>query len=248
MSKHIASLFFSPSELVLLPQVVGVLPTWRSAPLGGASSCLCLRPFFLGVRWRGWRSPSPHFVGPLSQHRRPFTGAACARGPQPRLLSAARTLQSTWGSSIRGPLARRQSRARATVNHRPRAGGTCTSITHQSWGHLPGLPGPRTLCYPFDVLPPTSADLLLDETKPYFLWWQDITVGEFRCRLRTGSEDERAYWLGALLREANSRDVWLFTDPEEVREMWPKVYRHLGKSRGIWCHLLQLEPPGECMP
>ena len=57
------------------------------------------------------------------------------------------------------------------------------------------------------LLPPTSADLLLEDTHPYFLWWTDITVGQFRRRLRVGERSERAYWLGALLREANSRDV-----------------------------------------
>ena len=93
------------------------------------------------------------------------------------------------------------------------------------------------------MLPPTSPDLLRDTTRPYFLWWLDVTVGEFRGRLRSGSEEERAYWLGALLREANTRDVWLFTDPNEIRALWPRVYRHLGRSRDMWCHLLGLVPP-----
>ena len=94
------------------------------------------------------------------------------------------------------------------------------------------------------MLPPTSPDLLRDQTRPYFLWWLDVTVEEFRRRLRTGPVEERAYWLGVLLREANTRDVWLFTDPDEVRALWPQVFRHLGKSRDMWCHLLRLAPPG----
>lgn len=93
------------------------------------------------------------------------------------------------------------------------------------------------------MLPPTSSDLLQDTTRPYFLWWLDVSVGELRTQLANSSGPEKAYWLGALLREANTRDVWLFTTPEEIRQYWPLLWRHLGKSRALWCHLLQLQPP-----
>jgi len=94
------------------------------------------------------------------------------------------------------------------------------------------------------MLPLTSPDLLEGDTKPYFLWWLDVTVDEFRSKLRSGSDEQRAYWLGALLREANTRDVWLFTSPKEIRALWHLVFRHLGRSRAMWCHLLQLSAPG----
>src|SRR5262249_10220159 len=32
-------------------------------------------------------------------------------------------------------------------------------------------------------LPPTSPDLLRDETRPYFLWWLDSTVGDLKQAL-----------------------------------------------------------------
>lgn len=95
----------------------------------------------------------------------------------------------------------------------------------------------------FPSVAPTSQDLLLDETRPYFLWWLDATVGDLRRHLKSDSEQVRAYWLGSLLREANSRDVWRYTTPEEVRALWPAVYRYLGKSRKLWSHLLQLPEP-----
>ncbi len=41
-----------------------------------------------------------------------------------------------------------------------------------------------------------------------------------------------------LWREANSRDVWLFVTPKEVREAWPQILRHLGRSRAMWAWLL----------
>jgi len=84
---------------------------------------------------------------------------------------------------------------------------------------------------------------------PYFLWWTDLTIGDFKHRLSTGTAEERAYYMGALLREANSRDVWLFVTPTEVREAWPQLLRHLGRSRAMWAWLLGMPdvpwPPAE---
>jgi hypothetical protein len=95
----------------------------------------------------------------------------------------------------------------------------------------------------FAVLPPTSPDLLRDETRPYFLWWTDATIADLRAHLAAADDDERAYWLGALLREANTRDVWLFVSPDEIRRDWPRLLRHLGRSRDMWAYLLGLPPP-----
>lgn len=67
-----------------------------------------------------------------------------------------------------------------------------------------------------------------------------MTVEEFRRELESGSGAERAYYLGALLREANTRDVWLFTTPSEIRAAWPLVVRHLGRTRERWAWLLDL--------
>ncbi len=55
--------------------------------------------------------------------------------------------------------------------------------------------------------------------------------------------------MGALLREANSRDVWVFVTPDEIRELWPELGRHLGRGRAMWAWLLELPerpwPPPE---
>jgi hypothetical protein len=92
------------------------------------------------------------------------------------------------------------------------------------------------------ILPPTSADLLEPATRPYFLWWTEATVGDLRTRLAAADLEERAYWMAALLREANTRDVWLFVTPDQVRAMWPRLLRYLGRSRSRWAYLLGLEP------
>lgn len=91
------------------------------------------------------------------------------------------------------------------------------------------------------MLPPTSANLREPGTRPYFLWWLDCTVEQFIEHLQSPDPKERAYYLGALLREANSRDVWVFTTPEEVRRCWPTLVRHLGRSRARWAWLLDIE-------
>jgi hypothetical protein len=77
--------------------------------------------------------------------------------------------------------------------------------------------------------------------RPYFLWWTDVTLGEFVERLEDPDPDRRAYWLGALLREAHTRDVWSFTTPETVRALWPRLVRHLGRTRAMWAWLLEIE-------
>jgi hypothetical protein len=89
-------------------------------------------------------------------------------------------------------------------------------------------------------LPPTTPALLEASSRPYFLWWTDCTVGQLRQRLADGDPEAQAYWLGALLREANTRDVWLFTTPDRVRAMWPFLRRHLGRTRARWAWLLDI--------
>ena len=109
------------------------------------------------------------------------------------------------------------------------------------------FPRPRKeQCYSLAMaqrLPPTSPDLALDETRPYFLWWTNATVRDLRAHLASADADERAYWLGALLREANTRDVWLFVTADTVRAEWPRLVRFLGRSRAMWAYLLGLDPP-----
>jgi hypothetical protein len=92
-------------------------------------------------------------------------------------------------------------------------------------------------------LPPTTASLFDESARPYFLWWTNTTVGQFKEYLASTDREERAYWMGALLREANSRDVWLFVKSDEIRELWPSLIRYLGRSRDMWAWLLKLPPP-----
>jgi hypothetical protein len=92
-------------------------------------------------------------------------------------------------------------------------------------------------------LPPTTAALLEDDSRPYFLWWTEATVGELKGHLSATDPEERAYWMAALLREANTRDVWLFVTAAEIRALWPRLIRYLGRSRRMWAWLLELPEP-----
>ena len=92
------------------------------------------------------------------------------------------------------------------------------------------------------VLPPTDPALADPDTRPYFLWWTDATVADLRKQLASSDPAQRAYWMGALLREANTRDVWLFVTSQQIRDAWPSLLRHLGRRRELWGFLLDLDP------
>ena len=113
---------------------------------------------------------------------------------------------------------------------------------------------------PTGRLPPTTESLLDDTARPYFLWWTNTTVGQLKEYLASSDLEERAYWMGALLREANTRDVWLFVTPDEVRALWPRLIRYLRRvsiakrlnhrPRQAICpgHCRQASPSAACHP
>jgi hypothetical protein len=75
---------------------------------------------------------------------------------------------------------------------------------------------------------------------PYFLWSGDDRVSEeeFRAKLRSPDTRERARWMGRLLREARSDDVWKYVTVSDVLRDWSEVERHLGRSKPFWRFLL----------
>lgn len=79
----------------------------------------------------------------------------------------------------------------------------------------------------------TRPDLLDPEARPYFLWWTDLTAAAFRRKLVEGSVDDRAYQVGALLREASTRDVWLSLSSANVASLWSALPHHLGRTRAM---------------
>jgi hypothetical protein len=90
------------------------------------------------------------------------------------------------------------------------------------------------------MLQPTSEKLRNENHRPDFLWWLNCTVGQFKEFLASNDVGTRAYYLGASLREANTRDVWIFTTPDTVKLHWRELNRYLGKSRERWAYLLDM--------
>ena len=79
-----------------------------------------------------------------------------------------------------------------------------------------------------------TTDLSKDDSIPYFVWDEPMTVGELRHRLATGSPAEVQRLLGRILREARDPDVWLFTTPSEVLANWAGIRQNLGLRKAFW--------------
>jgi hypothetical protein len=88
------------------------------------------------------------------------------------------------------------------------------------------------------MAPGLSTDLTSPESIPYFLWDEPMTVAEVKERLRADSESTRLRMLGKIMREARDTDVWVFTTPKEVVELWPKLEPFLGRRRDFWNFIL----------
>jgi hypothetical protein len=77
------------------------------------------------------------------------------------------------------------------------------------------------------------------QDRPWFLWDLPVTEQEFRTRLRSDDPDIRAQWQGRLLREARFTEVWRYLTLGEVLRDWPRIRRHLGRSRPFWDFLIE---------
>lgn len=86
---------------------------------------------------------------------------------------------------------------------------------------------------------PTPPDKPVDASgRPYFLWDMDMTVEEFKRRLRESGLEGRAYLVGKLMRQAKPDDVFTFVTIDGIVELWPVLQRYLGRQRPFWRWLL----------
>ena len=84
---------------------------------------------------------------------------------------------------------------------------------------------------------PLTTDLTDDAGRPYFLWDEERTTGEFRRALATAAADERWRLVGKLMREARDTDVWSFIGPAEVWANFAAIRPYLGRRRAFWEYL-----------
>ena len=90
------------------------------------------------------------------------------------------------------------------------------------------------------ILNPTPPDRLTDQHgRPYFLWDSDMTLDQFRAALSHQDADVRAYFLGKLMRQAKPDDVFTFASTADIRFLWPKLQRYLGRSQAFWLWLIE---------
>ncbi len=85
---------------------------------------------------------------------------------------------------------------------------------------------------------PLTTDLSNDQGRPYFLWDEQRTTGEFRRSLATATPQERYRLIGKLMREARDTDVWQFVTPTEVWANFRAIRPFLGRRRAFWDYLL----------
>ena len=86
-----------------------------------------------------------------------------------------------------------------------------------------------------------TLDLTADDARPYFLWSEEMTLGQLK-RILAGEQGEYLRWVysGRILREARIGDVWHFFAPDWVAQNWSKVSPYLGRKRGFWEHCLRV--------
>ena len=86
---------------------------------------------------------------------------------------------------------------------------------------------------------PLSVDLSQNALRPYFLWDEDLSIGELRERLKGGDQSERLRLMAKMLREARDTDVWHFVTPAEVADALPALRKRLGRRRAFWDFLIE---------
>ncbi len=89
------------------------------------------------------------------------------------------------------------------------------------------------------MLSPTPPAALLDrQGRPYFLWDLDLSLEEFRERLRSPDAAVRLHFLGKLLRQAKPDDALQLVSLAEIAAQWPQLAPTLGRQHDFWRWLL----------
>lgn len=77
-----------------------------------------------------------------------------------------------------------------------------------------------------------------DDRRPYFLWDEDVSIGELRAILAGPASYERDRLLGKMLREARDVDVWRFVRPADVAQALDRLRPRVGRRYGFWRFLI----------
>jgi len=84
---------------------------------------------------------------------------------------------------------------------------------------------------------PLGTDLRDPHTRPWFLWDEDLSVGELRAILGEESHPRWVELAAKTMREARDDQVWLFLSVESVAARYVEIRPRLGRRRGFWDYL-----------
>ena len=76
------------------------------------------------------------------------------------------------------------------------------------------------------------------DLRPYFLWDEDVSIGELHQALSRPDSPRRDQLLAKMLREARDIDVWHFIRPLEVARVLERLRRRLGRRYAFWRFLI----------
>ena len=68
-----------------------------------------------------------------------------------------------------------------------------------------------------------TTDMRDEDSRPYFLWDEPLTIRQLREILRSGSEQERLAYMAKILREARYEDVWEFLSVDDLVRHWEQL-------------------------
>jgi hypothetical protein len=83
-----------------------------------------------------------------------------------------------------------------------------------------------------------TTDMSRDDLRPYFLWDEDVSIGELREILAGPPSYDRDRLLGKMLREARDLDVWRFVRPQQVAAVLDRLRARIGRRYGFWRFLI----------
>lgn len=84
-----------------------------------------------------------------------------------------------------------------------------------------------------------GTDLQTGDTRPWFLWDEDLSVRELRAILADESHPRWVELAAKVMREARDDQVWLFLPVERVAARYVDPAPRLGRRRPFWDHLLR---------
>ncbi|MGH7149531.1 MAG: hypothetical protein ACREIU_02475 [Planctomycetota bacterium] len=86
---------------------------------------------------------------------------------------------------------------------------------------------------------PLGTDLSDPNTRPWFLWDEDLSVSELRAILGTESHPRWVELAAKVLREARDDEVWVFFPLVRVAARYAEIRPRLGRRRAFWDDLLE---------